>query len=737
MAQGIGETSASGELSFWFVGAYYNDRLPPDQLDRFMEEGIWENGFDDQLLDQVRSMRAGDKIAVKSTYTRKNGLPFDNHENFVSVMAIRATGTITSNHQDGKRVGVAWDPVPAEPREWYFYTHRSTLWRVDPSNWMGSALIHFAFDGEEQDLDAFRRHPFWKSRYGTTDDGKSSSIDLEWTRFYIEFATRLLKYKDRRAELLEVIRDVAADTPHLGYLLSDRQDKVDVAATDICPFTVMGSFNRGVTNDNRTLIARNLGAALGVAADAPTTFDAIPILNTQNSRFYRSKDSRNPSDIDKLWDVFEEALQLVDNDENTSRDDFILAYDQAQKVSGVSANLTMALFWIRPWNYVSLDRNTRSYITNCLEMSDPMAAVRNGTDYLQLVSALELRFHEASYPVHSFPEMSWTAYFYRPETASEPVTDAEPEVNDPPQPVLLSPGYTLEDIQNEGSFLAMEQLQEILSRWKSKKNLILQGPPGTGKTWLAKRLAYALAGTKHQGSTMRSIQFHPNMSYEDFVRGWRPGSGGSLELIDGPFLELVKDAAKDPERSYVMVIEEINRGNPVQLFGEMMTLIESSKRSPEDALQLSYARTRDEMVHVPENVFIIGTMNLADRSLGIIDLAFRRRFAFENLQPQIGKPWKRWVSSHIASGTQFLDAVRDNVTEVNTVISEDTNLGPHFQIGHSFITPPQNEFIQDYTIWYRSVVRSELEPLLDEYWFDDAKTAGTMKARLLANLSDG
>jgi 5-methylcytosine-specific restriction protein B len=736
MAQGIGESSTSEELSFWFVGAYYNDRLPPDQLDRFLEEGIWENGFDDQLLDQVRSMRAGDKIAVKSTYTRKNRLPFDNHENFVSVMAIRATGTITANHQDGKRVDVDWDPVPTEPREWYFHTHRSTLWKVAPSNWMGNALIRFTFDGEEQDLDAFRMDPFWKSRYGTTSDDAPPAINLEWTQFYGEFATQLLKYKDRRADLLELIRGVAAETPHLGYLLNDRQDQVDIAATDICPLTVMGSFNRGVTNHNRTLIARNLGAALNVEADAPTTFDAIPILNTQNSRFFESKDIRKQSDIDTLWDVFEKAIQLVDNSEDTSRDDFILAYDEAQKVSNVSANLTMALFWIRPWNYVSLDSNTRSYITNCLEMSNPMAAVRNGSDYLQLLSALELRFHEPSYPVHSFPEMSLTAYFYQPETAPEPVADADPEIDDPTQPVLLSPAYTLEDIQNEGSFLEKQQLQEILSRWKSKKNLILQGPPGTGKTWLAKRLAYALSGTKHRGSTMRSIQFHPNMSYEDFVRGWRPSSSGNLELIDGPFLELIKDAAKDPERPYVMVIEEINRGNPVQLFGEMMTLIESSKRSPEDALQLSYARTRDEMVHVPENVYIIGTMNLADRSLGIIDLAFRRRFAFENLEPQIGNLWKTWVDSHAESGTEVLDAVRDNINEVNTAISEDPNLGPHFQIGHSFITPPQNETIYHYGLWYRSVVRSELEPLLDEYWFDDTKTAGSMKARLLANVTD-
>lgn len=731
MGQVIGDISSGGE-SYWFVGAYFNDRTPADQLERFLQEGIWENGYEDQLLDQVRSMRVGDKIAVKSAYTRKNGLPFDNQGNFVSVMAIRATGTINANPGDGRRVDVAWDPVPEEPREWYFHTNRSTLWKVPASSWMGNALIRFAFAGEDQDLDAFRRDPFWSARYGSPQDEESPAIDLEWTKFYTEFATQLLAFKDRRADLLELIRGVAADTPNLGYLLSDRGDD---DAGDVCPFTVMGSFNRGVRNETRTLIAGKLGAALGVTVAAPVTFNAIPILSTQNSRFYRSSDARNPSDIDALWDVFEKTLQLVDNDEATTRDEFIQAYDRAQNVSGVSANLTMGFFWIRPWNYVALDSNTRSYIANRLEIPDPGAAVRNGSAYLQLTSALELRFHEADYPVHSFPEMSWTAYFYQPETAPEPGVELDSDFVDPPQPVLPSPAYTLEDIVREGAFQDPEQLREILDRWKSKKNLILQGPPGTGKTWLAKRLAYALAGTKHRGSTMRSIQFHPNMSYEDFVRGWRPGSNGTLELIDGPFLELVRDAAKDPGHAYVMVIEEINRGNPVQLFGEMMTLIESSKRSPQDALQLSYPRSRDEMVHVPENVYLIGTMNLADRSLGIIDLAFRRRFAFETLHPRIGDSWKAWVNRHTGAGAQVLDAVLDNLTNVNAAISSDANLGPHFQIGHSFITPPANETVPDYALWYRSVVRSELAPLLEEYWFDDPQMAGTMKARLLAGVA--
>ena len=119
----------------------------------------------------------------------------------------------------------------------------------------------------------------------------------------------------------------------------------------------------------------------------------------------------------------------------------------------------------------------------------------------------------------------------------------------------------------------------MLQRLQTKQNLILQGPPGTGKTWLAKKLAYALIGRKDD-SKVRPMQFHPNLSYEDFVRGWRPQGDGRLELVDGPFLQVVEDAREDPDSDYVMVIEEINRGNPASIFGEMLTLLEATSAKP-------------------------------------------------------------------------------------------------------------------------------------------------------------
>ena len=132
--------------------------------------------------------------------------------------------------------------------------------------------------------------------------------------------------------------------------------------------------------------------------------------------------------------------------------------------------------------------------------------------------------------------------------------------------------YFIDDIIAEGCFLERDRLEGILDRLRNKKNLILQGPPGTGKTWLAKKLAFALIGSRSE-RRVRPLQFHPNLSYEDFVRGWRPGGDGRLTLEDGTFLKAIEDAGKQPSLDFVVVIEEINRGNPAQIFGEMLTLL--------------------------------------------------------------------------------------------------------------------------------------------------------------------
>ena len=463
----------------WFVGAAFGGW--DDQTDRFVSEGIWENGYRDRYLDQVKSILPGDRIAIKAWYTRKNreGLPFDNRGHSISVIAIKAIGTVLDNPGDGRHLKVDWTRIKP-PREWYFYTYSRTVWKVSNSRWQSDALICFAFDNVPQDIDRFRNHSYWRDKFG----------DLEETE--------------------------------------------------------------------------------------------IPL----------------PTDPEP------------------------------------------------------------------------------GTDESELI-------------------------------------------------------YTVADILNDGCFLEESKLSEMLSRLEEKQNLILQGPPGTGKTWLAKRLAYALIGRKDPDK-VRSVQFHPNMSYEDFVRGYRPSGDGKLELVDGPFIEIIDSAREDQSSRHVIVIEEINRGNPAQIFGEMLTLLESDKRTPDEALELTYRKHDGERVHIPENLYVIGTMNMADRSLAMVDFALRRRFAFVNMEPALNERWSGWVHEQSGIDRETLSQIKNKLDSLNQTIAEDPNLGPQFAIGHSFVTPTDN--IPDANDWFRQIVQTEIGPLLDEYWYDDREKAQEQQSRLLSGI---
>jgi 5-methylcytosine-specific restriction protein B len=293
--------------------------------------------------------------------------------------------------------------------------------------------------------------------------------------------------------------------------------------------------------------------------------------------------------------------------------------------------------------------------------------------------------------------------------------------------------YSLAHILADGCFLDRSILEGLLSRLRNKKNLILQGPPGTGKTWLAKRLAFALMQRRDE-SKVRAVQFHPNLSYEDFVRGWRPSGEGKLSLIDGIFMEMIRSALKEPTAQFVIVIEEINRGNPAQIFGEMLTLLEADKRKPAEALELSYRRFDGERVYIPDNLFVIGTMNIADRSLALVDIAFRRRFAFVDLKPQLNEAWKKWVVDKNRGDTNFVNEIEQRIKNLNETIATDPRLGTQFQIGHSYVTPivPLQE--GELRGWFKQVAETEIGPLLREYWFDDIKKAEEMTQRLIAGL---
>ncbi|NVO85447.1 AAA family ATPase [Hymenobacter terrestris] len=280
-------------------------------------------------------------------------------------------------------------------------------------------------------------------------------------------------------------------------------------------------------------------------------------------------------------------------------------------------------------------------------------------------------------------------------------------------------------------FLADQELAAAQAALARRRNLLLQGPPGTGKTYLARRLAWLAQGSTDT-ARVELVQFHPSYSYEDFVQGFRPDSQGGFRLRDGLLVEFCRRAAQEPEQPYFLLIDELNRGNVARIFGELLLLLEADKRGPAHAVRLPYAPTGSPPFFVPENVFVIGTMNLADRSLSPLDYALRRRFAFVRLRPEFGEPLRALLAAH-GVPADLVVLLTTRLLDLNQAIADDPELGPDFCVGHSyFCQPPTNP--TEAATWLRLILEQEIGPLLDDYWLDQPAKATQQKKKLLAGL---
>ena len=269
------------------------------------------------------------------------------------------------------------------------------------------------------------------------------------------------------------------------------------------------------------------------------------------------------------------------------------------------------------------------------------------------------------------------------------------------------PVYTEDDFLDE-VFMAEEEYSKLVGILKAKKNVILQGAPGVGKTFAAKRLAYSVMGVKDIDRVMM-VQFHQSYSYEDFIMGFRPSTTG-FELKKGAFYNFCKKAEIDSDNDYFFIIDEINRGNLSKIFGELFMLIENDKRGIE--LQLLYS---DEKFAVPANVYIIGMMNTADRSLAMLDYALRRRFVFFEIKP--GFETDGFREYKMSLDNDKFNKLINCVEKLNSVIASDESLGEGFCIGHSYFCNFEADKIDNECLY--GIVEYELIPLLKEYWFDE------------------
>ena len=269
----------------------------------------------------------------------------------------------------------------------------------------------------------------------------------------------------------------------------------------------------------------------------------------------------------------------------------------------------------------------------------------------------------------------------------------------------------------EEVFMTEEKYNQLKALLKNKKNIILQGAPGVGKTFAAQRLAWSIMGEK-DNSRIEIVQFHQNYSYEDFILGYKPTEDG-FALREGIFYRFCVRAGNEPDKPFFFIIDEINRGNLSKIFGELLMLIERDYRG--ERITLAY---NGMPFSVPKNVYIIGMMNTADRSLAMIDYALRRRFSFFPMEP--GFDAEGFLRYRDSLKNDKLNALIDQVKSLNEVIKQDKSLGAGFRIGHSYFCGCSDCTDE----WLSGIVEYDILPMLEEYWFDDPGRVDEWSMRL-------
>lgn len=552
----------------------------------------------------------------------------------------------------------------------------------------------------------------------------NSINQFDWIAFYKEFANTLLQYKDNRGILIEKVEKIyeltGIDIPTL-----ERNKHL----VDIDPFTIFGLFNKSsMTIDNRNKIISTVANLFDIKAPIPTSFDGIPSLNNQNATYYYFIDERDEDDIDTLWGLYESALMYA-NDSNSKNTLTVSQYfDLAiNKKGNGNSKITMGLYWIAPTHFLNLDKTNTRYIYESgkmpIDLVNSLPIVEDkisASKYFEIVDKLGAFLRSDQSKLKNFMELSFEAWRYSEEVNRQKCDDER-------QRKTKAKGAALadDDVErleanypeyNKARFLDSVYMDDdsyntLVSLVKCKKNIILQGAPGVGKTFAAKRLAYSMMGVKDPNRVMM-VQFHQSYSYEDFIMGFRPSENG-FKLKHGVFYEFCKRAEVDSDNDYFFVIDEINRGNLSKIFGELFMLLESDKRGV--ALQLLYA---DEKFSIPENLYIIGMMNTADRSLAMLDYALRRRFAFFNLKPAFESDGFKSYQKSI--NNDKFDKLIECIKQLNLAIKSDESLGSGFCIGHSYFCDLDKFETHEFESSLTRIVDFEIIPLLSEYWFDDA-----------------